>query len=30
MEFIDVKLNKKVGLKRAKESLVNCQLCSVA
>ena len=30
MEFIDVKLNQKVGLKRAKESLVNCQLCSVA
>ena len=30
MEFIDVKLNKKVGLKRAKESLINCQLCSVA
>ena len=30
MEFIDVKLNKKTGLKRAKESLINCQLCSVA
>lgn len=30
MEFIDVKLNQKVGLKRAKESLINCQLCSVA
>jgi len=30
MEFIEVKLNKKVGLKRAKESLINCQLCSVA
>lgn len=30
MEFIDVKLNKKVGLKRARESLINCQLCSVA
>src|SRR3989344_2339741 len=30
MEFIDVKLNKKVGLKRAKEPLINCQLCSVA
>jgi len=30
MEFIDVKLNEKVGLKRAKESLINCQLCSVA
>ena len=30
MEFIDVKLNQKVGLKRAKEPLINCQLCSVA
>ena len=30
MEFIDVKLKQKVGLKRAKESLINCQLCSVA
>ncbi|PIQ35982.1 MAG: hypothetical protein COV32_01200 [Candidatus Yonathbacteria bacterium CG10_big_fil_rev_8_21_14_0_10_43_136] len=30
MEFIDVKLNKKVGLKRAKGSLINCRLCSVA
>jgi len=30
MEFIDVKLNKKVGLKKAKESLINCQLCSMA
>lgn len=30
MEFIDMKLNQKVGLKRAKESLINCQLCSVA
>lgn len=30
MEFIDVKLNEKVGLKRVKESLINCQLCSVA
>lgn len=30
MKFIDVKLNKKVGLKRAKEALINCQLCSVA
>lgn len=30
MEFIDVKLNKKVGLKRAKDALINCQLCSVA
>ncbi|MDO8572540.1 MAG: integrase core domain-containing protein [bacterium] len=30
MEFIDVKLNQKVGLKRAKEALINCQLCSIA
>lgn len=30
MEFIDVKLNEKVGIKKAKESLINCQLCSVA
>lgn len=30
MEFIDVKLTKKTGLKRAKEALINCQLCSVA
>lgn len=30
MEFIDAKLNKKVGIKKAKEALVNCQLCSVA
>ena len=30
MEFIDVKLNEKNGIKRIKESLINCQLCSVA
>jgi hypothetical protein len=30
MEFIDVKLNEKVGIKRAINSLINCQLCSVA
>ena len=30
MEFIDVKLNEKIGIKRIKESLINCQLCSVA
>lgn len=30
MKFIDVKLNQKVGLKRAKDALINCQLCSVA
>lgn len=28
MQFIDAKLNKKVELKDAKESLINCQLCS--
>ena len=30
MEFIDVKLNEKVGIKKAKNNLINCQLCSVA
>ena len=30
MEFIDVKLNKKVGIIKAKNNLINCQLCSVA
>ena len=30
MEFIDVKLNKKVGITNAKNALINCQLCSVA
>lgn len=30
MNFIDVKLNKKVGINKAKSMLVNCQLCSVA
>lgn len=30
MEFIDVKLNEKVGIKRAINSLINCQLCSLA
>lgn len=28
MQFIDAKLNKKVELKIAKQSLINCQLCS--
>lgn len=28
MQFIDAKLNKKVELKNAKQSLINCQLCS--
>lgn len=30
MEFIDIKLNKKVGITNAKNALINCQLCSVA
>jgi len=30
MEFIDVKINKKVGIKKAINSLINCQLCSLA
>lgn len=30
MEFIDVKLNKKVGITNAKNALIDCQLCSVA
>jgi hypothetical protein len=30
MEFIDVKLNEKVGIKKAINSLINCQLCSLA
>lgn len=30
MEFIDIKLNKKVGIIKAKNNLINCQLCSVA
>jgi hypothetical protein len=30
MEFIDVKINEKVGIKRAINSLIHCQLCSLA
>jgi len=30
MEFIDVKLNGKSGIIKAKNNLINCQLCSVA
>jgi transposase len=30
MEFIDVKLNEKAGIIKAKNNLINCQLCSVA
>lgn len=30
MEFIDVKINEKVGIKKAINSLIHCQLCSVA
>lgn len=30
MQFIDVKLNKKVGIIKAKTALIECQLCSVA
>lgn len=30
MEFIDIKLKEKVGIKKAKNALINCQLCSVA
>ena len=30
MEFIDTKLNKKVGINKAKTALIECQLCSVA
>ena len=30
MQFIDVKLNKKVGIIKAKNELINCQLCSLA
>ncbi|MFH1233928.1 MAG: hypothetical protein V1649_04775 [Patescibacteria group bacterium] len=30
MQFIDVKLNKTVGIIKAKNELINCQLCSVA
>ena len=30
MEFIDVKLNEKVGIIKAVNSLINCQLCSLA
>lgn len=30
MEFIDAKLNKKVGIRKAKQALVNCKLCSLA
>ena len=30
MEFIDVKLNEKVGIKNAINSLIHCQLCSLA
>jgi len=30
MEFIDVKLNEKVGIKKAINSLIHCQLCSLA
>jgi len=30
MQFIDVKINEKVGIKKAINSLINCQLCSLA
>ena len=30
MEFIDVKLNERVGIKKAINSLIHCQLCSLA
>lgn len=30
MEFIDVKINERVGIKKAINSLVHCQLCSLA
>lgn len=30
MEFIDVKINEKVGIKKAINSLIHCQLCSMA
>ena len=30
MEFIDVKINEKVGIKKAINSLIHCQLCSLA
>ncbi len=30
MQFIEVKLNKKVGITRARNQLINCQLCSLA
>lgn len=30
MEFIDVKINEKVGIKKAINSLIHCQLCSIA
>lgn len=30
MKFIDVKINKRVGIKKAINSLVHCQLCSLA
>jgi transposase len=30
MEFIDVKLNEKTGIIKAKNNLINCQLCSLA
>lgn len=30
MEFIEAKLNKKVGIRKVKTALIECQLCSVA
>ena len=30
MQFIDAKLNKNVGIIKAKNNLINCQLCSLA
>ena len=30
MQFIDIKLNNKVGIIKAKNNLINCQLCSLA
>lgn len=30
MQFIDIKLNKTIGIIKAKNQLINCQLCSVA
>jgi Integrase core domain len=30
MEFIDVKINERVGIKKAITSLIHCQLCSLA